>query len=159
MDITLEEFKQLLLILLGHKVNFMLIGGYAVIYYGYERTTSDLDIWLEPENENRDRLVLALEEFGIDNESLDALAASDFTQIQFFFFGEKPARIDFLTRISNVTYKDAAQEVNYLPLKDKQVPIIHYRHLILSKIANDRARDKADVEELQKININRKNPF
>jgi len=159
MDITLEEFKRLLLILLRYKVNFMLIGGYAVIYYGYERVTNDLDIWLEPDNENRDRLVMALKEYGIDNDSLNALANCDFTQIQFFFFGEKPARIDFITRINNVTYEEAAKKVNYLPLRDEKVPVIHYHHLILSKITNDRAKDKADVEELQKINSNRKNPF
>ena len=41
----------------------MLIGGYAVIYYGYERTTGDMDIWLEPSNENKDKLIDALKGF------------------------------------------------------------------------------------------------
>lgn len=56
MEILLEEFKKMLMMLNKHKVNFMLIGGYAVIYHGFERSTSDMDIWLEPSNENRRKL-------------------------------------------------------------------------------------------------------
>lgn len=152
MDILLPEFKELLLLLNKYKVNYMLIGGYAVIYYGYERSTTDMDIWLKPDNENRDKLLLALKEFGIGNESLTQVSKTDFTQIQCFFFGQKPRRIDFLTRISGVTYAKAEEKVNYFPLKDEKVPIIHYNHLILSKICNERPQDKADVDRLQKIN-------
>jgi hypothetical protein len=32
MEILLPEFRQLLLLLKKHKVNFMVVGGYAVIY-------------------------------------------------------------------------------------------------------------------------------
>jgi hypothetical protein len=48
MDIFLEEHKLFLLLLLKHKVEFILIGGYGVILYGYERGTADMDIWLKP---------------------------------------------------------------------------------------------------------------
>lgn len=157
MDILLPEFKQLLLLLVKHKVNFMLIGGYAVIYYGYERTTSDMDIWLKADNENRDKLIEALKEFGILQEDLNVLSIKDFSQIQFFYFGKKPRRIDFLNRISGISYNDAEKEVNYFPLQNIKVPIIQYHHLILSKISNERGKDKTDVEELQKINKYRNN--
>ena len=73
----------------------MLIGGYAVIYYGYERSTNDLDVWLQPENENKEKLIAALHEFGVSKESLKNVSTLDFTSTQFFFFGEKPRRIDF----------------------------------------------------------------
>lgn len=157
MDILIPEFKQLLLLLNKHKVNYMLIGGYAVIYYGYIRNTSDLDILLKPDNANRDKLMPALKEFGIDSESLQLVYNIDFNEIQFFFFGKKPRRIDFLNRISGISYDEAEKEVNYFPLENSNVPIIHYEHLILSKISNERAKDKADVEELQRINKYRKN--
>lgn len=80
------------------------------------------------------------------------LATKDFSKIQFFFFDKKPRRIDFLTRINGVTYIEAEKEVNYFPLQNEKVPIIQYHHLILSKISNERGKDKADIEELQKIN-------
>jgi len=150
-DFLLPEFKFIVGLLLKYKVNFMLIGGYAVIYYGYERTTTDLDIWLEPDNANRDKLMSALAEFGISKKSLNELSKTDFARPQLFFFGEKPRRIDFLTKIKGVKFEEAAAKVNHFAYADLQIPIIHYHHLILSKITNERPQDKADVEMLQKI--------
>ncbi len=157
MDIFLPEFKQILLLLKKHNVNFMLIGGYAVIYYGYGRFTRDLDIWLEPENLNRDNLVNALKEYGVGTGSLDKIKQLDFSQVQFFYFGKEPKRIDFLTKITGVSYIEAAPQVELLPLDNEQIPVIHFHHLILSKISNNRLQDKADVEELQKIAKYKKN--
>ena len=88
MDILIPEFKQLLLLLNKHKVSYMLIGGYAVIYYGYQRNTTDMDIWLLPSNNNRDKLLPALKEFGIKQDSLQLVSGLNFNEIQFFFFGE-----------------------------------------------------------------------
>ena len=50
MNIFIKEHREMLLMLIKHKVEFMIIGGYAVIYYGYGRTTNDMDIWLKPDN-------------------------------------------------------------------------------------------------------------
>ncbi len=152
MDILLPEFKQLLLLLNKHKVSYMLIGGYAVIYYGYERNTTDMDIWLKADNENRDKLISALREFGILQDDLNTLSAHDFNKTQMFFFGKKPRRVDFLTNISGVTYDVAEKEVNHFPLQNEMVPIIQYHHLILSKMTSERLKDKVDVHELQNIN-------
>ncbi len=152
MEIVLPEFKNLLVLLNKHKVSYMLIGGYAVIFHGYERNTTDMDIWLKPENTNRDKLIPALREFGIGKESLQKLSHLDFSQTHFFFFGEKPRRIDFLTRINNVTFEEAEPVMAYFPMGDQKIPIIQYQHLILSKIANNRPQDVADVDRLQKIN-------
>ena len=151
MEILLPEFKHLLLLLNKHKVSYILIGGYAVIYYGYERTTTDMDIWLQPTNKNRDILIEALKEFGIGNTSIKALSELDFAQTQFFFFGKKPRRIYFLTNISGVAFEEAIKEVNFFSVGKEKIPVIQYHHLILSKTTNERAKDKADVEELQKI--------
>jgi len=152
MDILLEEHKNLLLLLLKHKVEFILIGGYAVIYYGYQRTTSDMDIWLKPSNENRDKFINALQENGIIHEDINRIAQMDFTQIQVLFLGEKPNKIDFLTKIHGLTFEEADSKKVYFPLKNKQVPIIQYHHLITLKMLTGRPQDKADVDILQKIN-------
>lgn len=151
MYLLLPEFKLLLLLLKKHGVNFMLIGGYAVIYYGYERSTNDLDIWLQPQNDNREKLIGALKEFGINKKSLERISLLDFSEVQFFFFGNHPRRIDFLTHISNIAYNEAEAQVNHFVLDEEKIPVIHYDHLILSKISNERTKDKADVEELQRI--------
>lgn len=142
----------MLLLLLKHKVDFILFGGYAVIYYGYERTTGDMDIWLKPDNTNRTKLIKALSEHGIRKDDLNILETFDFSKVQVFFIGEKPSRIDFLTTVQGVSYEEADREKVYFPLEDQQVPVIQYYHLIRTKITSSRPKDKADIDELQKIN-------
>ncbi len=156
-NVLLEEHQQILLALVKNEVSFMLIGGYAVIHYGYERTTGDMDIWLQLGNKNRDKLVNALNDFGIVDDDLEKLKQMDLNNpVPRFFIGEKPRSIDFITLISNVKFEDAIKNVNYFPLENKQVPVIHYNDLILSKITSSRLKDKADIEELQRINKYRK---
>lgn len=82
MNLFLEAHKKILLLLLKHKVDFILIGGYAVIYHGYERTTADMDLWLKPENENRNRFIDALADHGVIQENLDTVKNMDFTKPQ-----------------------------------------------------------------------------
>lgn len=156
MNILFEEHQKLLLSLLHNKVNFILIGGYAVIYYGYERVTGDMDIWLQPDNDNLPRLLTALNDFGIGESSLQQVRQIDLTRAQMFFVGDTPIRIDFLTKVSGINFSEAILQVNYFELDDKQVPVIQYHHLILTKSATGRAKDKADIEELERINRYRK---
>lgn len=156
MNILFEEHQKLLLSLLNNKVSFILIGGYAVIYYGYERVTGDMDIWLQPDNENLPKLLAALKDFDIEESSLGHIRKIDLTTPQMFFVGNKPRRIDFINIVNGISFSEAISQVNYFPLQDKQVPVIQYHHLILTKITTGRAKDKADIEELQRINKYRK---
>jgi len=157
MIVFLPEFKEMLTLLKKWEVKFMLIGGYAVIHYGYARTTADMDIWLEPDNDNKNRFVSALRDFDIEEADLVNIAALDFTQAQVLFLGQKPKRMDFLTKITGVTFIEAAKEVNYFPLGNLEIPVIQFEHLILSKISSGRPQDDADVEKLQEIARQRKN--
>lgn len=153
MNILVEEYRELLKALIKYQVNFMLIGGYAVIHYGYDRTTGDLDIWLQTGNDNRNRLVKALKEYGIEDDDIEELQNMDFTNpIPVFFIGKIPRRVDFVTLVSNITFDEAIKEVNHFDLEGKKVPVIHYNHLILTKLSTNRLKDKADIEELERIN-------
>jgi Nucleotidyl transferase of unknown function (DUF2204) len=153
-----DEHQQLLSALIKHKVDFMLVGGYAVIHYGYDRNTGDMDIWLKTGNENRDKLIAALKGFGVIDEHIVILREMDFTNpVPVFYFGKEPRRIDFITMIANVKFEEAVQQVNYIDLENLKVPVIHYNHLIFSKLTSSRMKDKADVEELQRINKYREN--
>ncbi len=151
MNILIEEHHDILICLNKANVNYMLIGGYAVIYYGYDRVTGDMDIWIEPSNSNKERLITALEYFGIFDEQLQQLAQLDFTVPQVFYFGQKPKRIDFLTKLTGVKFNDAFKLANNITVKDFIVPLIHYNQLIISKTNTGRTKDLADIEELEKI--------
>lgn len=156
MDILFEGHKKFLLLLLKHQVDFILIGGYAVIYYGYERGTADMDIWLNPTNENRDKFILALKEHRIGTKSLNVVSKMDFTNAQVLSLGDKPNKIDILTKVQGLTFEEADKEKKMFPLKDKLIPIIQYHHLIVTKMVTGRPQDKADVDVLQKINKGKK---
>jgi predicted nucleotidyltransferase len=159
MNIFIDEHIQLLQALLKNEVKFMLIGGYAVIHYGYGRTTGDLDIWLQLGSENKKNLLKALSEFGIESDDLEQLDAMDFSKpMPVFFIGDAPRRIDFITIVNNLHFEEAIADVNYFQVGNIRVPIIHYQHLLLTKSGTSRAKDLADIEELQRINKYR-NPF
>ena len=151
MDLFLDETKKFLLLLSKHEVEFIVIGGYAVIYHGYERVTADLDLLLKPDEINKSKLMNAFREYGIIEEDIKSIAQLDFGQPQVFHLGVKPNKIEFLTKINGVTYQEADRKKILLPLMTQQVSILHVEHLIANKMLSDRLKDKADVEELQKI--------
>ena len=66
------DFKEFLKLLEDHKVHYLLIGGYAVGYYGYPRATADMDIWIAIHPDNAQKIVSVLREFGFDVPELSA---------------------------------------------------------------------------------------
>jgi hypothetical protein len=157
MNILLEPHKQLLRSLIEFKVDFILIGGYAVNFHGYNRVTGDMDVWLKPDNENRAKFISYLTAEGFEKESLNRISETDFTKHAAFHMGEKPLQVDFITIISGVSFTQADLQKQLLPLDDIFIPVLHLDHLILSKITSNRLKDKLDVEELQKIMRLKKN--
>lgn len=151
MNILLDEHKVILIDLIKSKIDFILVGGYAVIYHGYGRTTGDMGVWLKPDNENWDKLIPVLETFGIVPGDLEQIKKMDFTQALAFHIDEPPRRVDFLTKIVGLTYSEADAKKVFLPLGEFRVPVLHLDDLIVNKLISGRAKDKADVEELQKI--------
>ena len=65
MDTVLpSDFKDFLRLLNDKKIEYLLIGGYAVGYHGYPRATNDMDIWIAIDPKTAKLMVLALKEFG-----------------------------------------------------------------------------------------------
>jgi hypothetical protein len=157
MNIFLENHQQLLKTLLEYDVKFILVGGYAVVYHGYKRTTGDMDLWIEPNNQNKEKLINALRFFDFNSDDLDYISNLDFTKHIAFHFWEEPERVDCITYISNVTFEEADNKKILASIENLTIPIIQYNHLIQSKITSQRLKDRADVEELQKINQIKRN--
>ncbi len=150
-NVLYDEHQVVLKKLLEKGVDFILVGGYAVIAHGYERTTGDMDIWLRADNENKLVLLDALRELDFDDEGLDYLRQQNFEAHYVFSIGDEPLKIDFITHISGINYSEAKPEVHIANVEGLALPIIHLQHLVLSKIANGRLKDKADIEQLQRI--------
>lgn len=147
MDLELpKDFKEFLRLLRGHGVEYLLIGGWAVGYHGYPRSTDDLDIWIAIAPENAARAVRALREFGFDVPELsaDLLLQND----QIVRMGIEPVRIEVMTTISGVRFGECYPERLETTLDGEPVSLISLRHLRLNKRASGRLKDLSDLENL-----------
>lgn len=147
MEIELPpDFSAFLRSLSEHRVDYLLVGGYAVGYHGYPRVTADIDVWVRMEQQNAGRIVAALREFGFDVLALRA--ALFLKDDQIIRMGIPPHRIELLTTISGVTFDECwpgrvEEEWDGVP-----VTIIGLACLRKNKRASGRLKDLADLEQL-----------
>ncbi|MBN2182031.1 MAG: hypothetical protein JW715_08955 [Sedimentisphaerales bacterium] len=130
----------------AHQVEYLLIGGYAVGYFGYPRATADMDIWIAMNPANADKIVMVLKEFGFD---LPDLSAEMFLkEWQIIRLGVPPVRIEITTSVSGVDFSEcyAGKVVAYLD--GEQVNLISLNHLKINKKASGRHQDLADLDNL-----------
>ena len=140
------DFKEFLKLLDSHQVKYLLIGGYAVNYHGYPRTTADMDIWVAIQKENAEKIVNALREFGFDNSELTADLFLQ--QNQIIRMGIPPIRIELLTTISGVSFDECYSERIIDTIDGVKIQIISIKHLKLNKRASGRHKDLDDLEHL-----------
>ncbi|MGH9480620.1 MAG: hypothetical protein ACRD1L_00885 [Terriglobales bacterium] len=96
------DFASLLHALYDADVRFLVVGAYALAWYGHPRATRDLDIWIEPSPENAARLIAALRAFGAP---LDGIHPGTFPQPGVALqIGVAPVRIDILTVLDGLTF-------------------------------------------------------
>lgn len=147
-----NNFNEILLAFSNAGVDFMVVGGYAVNFHGYVRTTSDLDIWINPVESNKIKITKALIVLGFLVEGDIEVTALDFSIPCCFSLGEENNKVDIFTHLGGVNYEQAALEkIPFHTEGEVVIYFISYRHLITNKLLADRMKDKADVEELQKI--------
>jgi hypothetical protein len=98
-----QDFKEFIELLNKHNVRYLIIGGYAVALHGHPRYTKDLDIWIEMEPANADRLIDALTDFGFGSVGL---SQNDFvTPDQVIQLGYPPNRIDLITTPDGIDFE------------------------------------------------------
>jgi hypothetical protein len=147
-----KDFEEVLDTFYREKVNYMVVGGYAVNFHGYERNTSDLDIWVKPTDENLHHVTSALASLGFDQDSVDHLRKFDVSKPFLFHIGSKPNDIEVFNFVTGVKYEDADADKILFDYSSK-IPIyfISIRDLIINKMLTGRSQDKLDVEMLQRI--------
>ena len=124
------------------------MGGYAVIYYGYYRTTWDIDIWL---NRTEDNYIKLEKAFGIFGMSFFEMTKEKFlnqTNYDVFTFGRPPVWIDLLTDLKGVEFKDVFANSTLTEFDGVNVRMIDIRDLKQAKQATNRAKDNDDLEHL-----------
>ena len=143
------DYADMVKAMLDEGVEFMLVGGYAVLFHGYPRTTFDIDLWVRPSQDNAPKVLAALHRFGAPVQDV---TVADFDHPDMVYqIGVPPCRIDILTRIDGVAWEEAESHaiqrvVDGLPLK-----VIGLAELIRNKRASGRTKDAADADALEQI--------
>ncbi|HEV2201948.1 MAG TPA: hypothetical protein VGR73_19185 [Bryobacteraceae bacterium] len=130
----------------SNRVEYLLVGGYAVGIHGHIRATNDLDIWVGMSPENAIRIQRALLEFGFGPAGLTVDLF--LTRNNVVRMGVPPIRIEILTSISGVDFDARYAEKKMIQIEEMAVPVISLARLRQNKAASGRAQDLADLENL-----------
>ena len=141
-----KDFKDFLRLLNDEKVDYLLIGGYAVGYYGYPRATNDIDIWIAAHPENAKKVVKVLKKFGFD--APDLRPDLFLQQNKIIRMGHPPMRIEILTSLSGVEFDACYQRKEVDTLAGISVNLISLKDLKRNKQASGRHKDLDDLENL-----------
>ena len=143
---TQPDFEDFLRLLEVHRVDYMIVGGYAVAYHGFPRFTKDIDIFFSDAGDNLVRLQRALVNFGFQPATvpIETLGKPDAV----LAIGMEPVRIDLLNRIDGVAFADARANTVRGRYGSIEVTFIGKDDLLRNKRASGSHRDLGDVEEL-----------
>lgn len=140
------DFKELLALFNAHRVEYLVVGAYALAYHGSPRYTGDLDLYVHPNPANAGRILRALGEFGFG--SLD-ITESDFKDPdRVIQLGVPPVRIDLITSLSGVSWDEAFEGAVSARFGGVDLRFLGKKELIRNKKALGRLKDLADIEAL-----------
>lgn len=142
-----QDYREMLSILLENKVDFLLVGAYAMAAHGFPRATGDLDIFIRPDAKNAKKVYKALANFGAP---MDSITIEDFEKPGTIFqIGVIPRRIDVINEIDGVSYEEAEKDKVIVDIEGLKVPIISKPKLIINKKAAGREQDRLDAIRLE----------
>ncbi|MFT3747881.1 MAG: hypothetical protein QM768_06165 [Agriterribacter sp.] len=156
MDVMDEDLIDFWRKLNNNNVRFIMVGGLATRFYGYNRNTDDIDMWLEDTPENRINLRNAFKELNYgDFPSIETM--------QFLpgwtSFHAAGIVLDIMTEMKGLealSFSECYNMSNIVSIEDVNIPFLHINHLIQNKKIVNRKKDQVDVEYLEKIKQLRK---
>jgi hypothetical protein len=140
------EFREFLACLNRAEVEYLLVGGYAVNYYGHHRFTEDIDFWIAVSDENFMRLLSAVRDFF--GEDLAGLDMNFLKNNESLYLGRVPDKIEVFQKASGLDFSDAYRRRIEGTLESVPVKIISLADLRANKLASARHKDLADLEKL-----------
>lgn len=143
-----KDIREFVELLLSRRVEFLLVGGYALAFHGAPRFTEDIDFLVMVSAENAGKLAALLGEFGFGE--LGIVAEDFLVPDQVIQLGRAPNRIDLLTGISGVSWQQAWETRISANFDGLEIPVIGKDALEANKVATGRPQDLADVARLRK---------
>ena len=147
-NILNQDFVDFLKALNACDVEYIIVGGYAVIYHGYNRTTGDLDIWINPILGNYNKLTRAFEIFGMSLFDMTKEKFLNQDNYDVFTFGRPPISIDIMTNVKGLNFNRAFANSTLTEFDKVQVRMIDIRDLLIAKKASNRPKDIDDINHL-----------
>lgn len=140
------DYRELLELFNSHRVEYLIVGGYALAFHGAPRFTGDLDLFIHATNDNASRIIAALTKFGFGSVGF---SAGDFQNpgnvIQ---LGVPPVRVDIVTSLSGVTWDEADGGCVAGTYGDIPVRFLGRDQFVVNKRAIGRTKDLADLEAI-----------
>lgn len=142
-----KDWKELLRLFNEIGVEYCVVGSVALSWHGFPRYTGDMDLLVAPTEANAQRVLAALEQFGMTSLGL---SESDFTNPDLVVqLGYPPCRIDLLTFVSGVSTEEVLAEAIVATMDGEPTRVICRDHLLINKLATGRSQDLADAERLR----------
>lgn len=140
------EFREFLGCLNRAKVDYLLVGGFAVNHYGYHRATGDIDFWIAATDENFARLLEAVRLFF--GEDLAGLDMNFLKHNETLYIGYEPNKVEVIQKADGVNFTEAYPRRLETTLDGVPVKMISLSDLRANKRASGRHKDLADLENL-----------
>jgi len=136
-------------ILLKHNVKYLLVGGHAVNYHGYNRETKDVDILTNNDSETANNLSAAIHEIigPHPNVTPNAIVGRK-RQIN---LTEHGFNFEIITSIDGLNFVEAYERANHIIIRNLKLSIISKEDLIYSKQVSGREVDVQDIENLDAV--------
>lgn len=144
-----DDFRDILHCLIASGARFLVVGAHAMGAHGVPRATGDLDLFIDPGDDNAARVLDALTRFGapVENHGLNVRDLT--TPGTLYQIGLPPRRIDLLTSIDGISFPDAWAGHIVVQVEHLDVPFIGLQALIENKRASGREKDLLDVRLLE----------
>ena len=142
------DFRDFLQALNDCEVEYLLVGGYAVILHGHARVTGDMDIWINRTTANYRQLQKAFFQFKM---SVMDMTLENFLQHEdwdVFRFGRKPVAIDIMTKMAGFGFEDCHAKSVFFEDDGLIIRVIHINHLLEAKKIAGRGKDMDDIKFL-----------
>jgi hypothetical protein len=143
-----KDLREFIALLNSNRVDYLVVGAFAVAFHGFPRYTGDLDIPIRPTVDNAGRVLSALSEFGFGKLEIDTKVL--YSPDNIIQLGFPPNRIDLVTAISGVTFDEAWESRTEGALEGIPTQFIGRTALLRNKQSAGRPKDLLDAEELRR---------
>lgn len=137
-------------------VDYVVIGGVAVIAHGHTRNTRDVDLMAAPERANLERLAAAFRELGARLSGIDAhlldidvYDAATLGNGANFTLETEAGGLDYFNEVPGATpYQQLRERTLVVDLDGIRIPVAGLDDLIRMKRASGRPQDLSDIAAL-----------